>query len=190
MKKFKLFIAVLCLIMVSQNVCAQKNNSAFVSSKVGLTIGTEELYGSSQKMMCDFGLEVGKFISPVVGIGLNINYANSLSYDKEYEITRKYGNDYYLAVGVNAHFRLFKQDNPKRCRVELMSGVNYSFLNKEGYIVPKVGAELLINLGSSKNFKYVASTEIQYYKSVENSAQLNQDQFRFLIVPVGLRYEF
>ena len=189
MKKFKLFIAVLCLIMVSQGVYAQKNNSAFVSSKVGLTIGTEEFSGSGGKTtMSDFGLEVGKFVSPVVGIGLNVNYASTFS-DNKYN-GFNFGADHYLAVGVNAHFRLFKQDNPKRCRVELMSGVNYSFLNKEGYIVPKVGAELLINLGSSKNFKYVASTEIQYHKSVENSVQLNQDQFRFLIVPVGLRYEF
>lgn len=171
MKKFILMIICVmsCISMTAQQKYINSNN-IFAEGTFGINIPTD---GTST--FCGFGFEFGKYINPVFGIGMNLAVS---------ECNDEYSDDLGI-FGINTHYRLSPYFVPEsNFDFELFAGLNYGWLTYYdyylydnetiSYVVPKVGANIFLNLdmghtmqlGLEPSFSWYISTDQEKSKSV------------------------
>lgn len=177
MKKFILMIICVmsCISMTAQQKYINSNN-IFAEGTFGINIPTD---GTST--FCGFGFEFGKYINPVFGIGMNLAVS---------ECNDEYSDDLGI-FGINTHYRLTPYFVPEsNFDFELFAGLNYGWLTYYdyylydnetiSYVVPKVGANIFLNLDMGHTMQLGLEPSFSWYISTNKEESNSVGVFNIL----------
>lgn len=128
-------------------------------------------------------VELGRYINPIFGVGINFTYGEN-TYD-----------DGLGLVGINTHYKLSPYFNPEAAfDFELFAGLNYGWLSYYdsyddwyyydrhtiSYIVPKVGANIFVNLDTNNMFQIGLEPSFSWYISTDQDKSKSVGVFNIL----------
>lgn len=187
MKKILFILMMLCIFGIG-TLYAQVYNE----TPIFVEVSYSGLFPSSDSYDCTahgIGVKFGKYITPIVGIGVEYDGRNIYQYDDE-----SLSN-----IGLNL---LVRPVQTPVIDVELSAGLHYGWYSwpsyaddwgydygrdNTSYVCFKFSPELQINLNSHKTFQFIVEPYYMYWNSCNET---NFDSFNSFGVNAGFRFNF